>query len=907
MYYTRFYAENYIGFYAKLGIDKLDIDLSLCKNKIISIQGGNGCGKSTLIKIMHLFPDSNDNFRPMLDANKGGTLICDDIQYDFNIIHKVKNNGTRETPKAYIRKYINGNMIEMNPNGNVTSYKEYIYSEFGLDPSFLLLLFLSISNKGIVDRTPSERKKYIDPLIAEVETYNNFLKTLSKRRSNIKSIMGNITSKLNMIGDVHELELALESLNNRINNSLREKDSLIENLAEAKSKITILDPNGTIQESYEKMYNDLVELNKNIDLNKKEINKLSSKCDNVTKDNFEDLLNTNKSNLISLNYNIQSNEKEIRRILDDREKESKEVSELSAKLEGFNISSEIINIENDILECNNKLNEYQNILSMMGFDNKGDLENISKEEFIVGLNALKEIKDIIDIARDNLSENIISNSVDTVINNRVLLSKEDIDNKIEDIKNEINKNNIELSKYRALEKEVYKLKDRAEGCIIDTCPFIKDAVLAFKQEPEKNIIKIECTLEELSSELNRLELSRVDIIDIISGVNYLNSICKYLESNISIIRKLPVDINIFNSKESIINAIIDGYNFDEIDIIYKYIEYANIIEERKIVLKNKEKFESDFNIFLEKNKIVDEIMTQINTLNDKINKATIDIEELKSDIKETEKCIGVITKNIIIIESLEELFNKENKLLEIKSNIINQYNTIKNNIIEIKRCLDIIDNFNNKIATIEKQLNPLLSDRDKLNHSLQLSREYKIELDIFNKKYNKINTLRKYCNPSESGLQLLFIELYFHKTLSLTNELLQYVFNGEYKMDKPSIKGDEFKIPVIGNLLPVDDVSSMSESQRAIIGMALSFSLVFQSSTLYNIPALDEVDEPLDTENRLAFSTLLDKIINILNIEQLLYVSHNSEVSLENADIILLSDRPEMVNKFSQYNIIYKI
>jgi len=214
---------------------------------------------------------------------------------------------------------------------------------------------------------------------------------------------------------------------------------------------------------------------------------------------------------------------------------------------------------------------------------------------------------------------------------------------------------------------------------------------------------------------------------------------------------------------------------------------------------------------------------------------------------------------------------------------------------------------NSTVSLLESQIKPLLQDRDKLNHQLSMTREYKTELDIFNKKINIIETLRKYCNPSEEGIQLLFIELYFFKTIKLSNELLQLVFNGRYQLQKPIINGDEFRIPVTGNMIPCDDISSLSESQRSLIGVILSFVLLFQSSTNYNIVRLDEVDESLDTENRLSFGILLDDLIRRLRFEQLFYVTHNSEVVLENADIILLTDLPEFKEQFKNHNIIFQL
>ena len=70
--------------------------------------------------------------------------------------------------------------------------------------------------------------------------------------------------------------------------------------------------------------------------------------------------------------------------------------------------------------------------------------------------------------------------------------------------------------------------------------------------------------------------------------------------------------------------------------------------------------------------------------------------------------------------------------------------------------------------------------------------------------------------------------------------------------------------------------------------MILSFSLLYHSSTKYNIIKLDEIDGPLDQNNRLFFSDVLNNIMDIMGTEQCIMISHNAELQVDNADVILL-------------------
>ena len=134
-----------------------------------------------------------------------------------------------------------------------------------------------------------------------------------------------------------------------------------------------------------------------------------------------------------------------------------------------------------------------------------------------------------------------------------------------------------------------------------------------------------------------------------------------------------------------------------------------------------------------------------------------------------------------------------------------------------------------------------------------------------------------------------------NKIIDLSNQMLMCLFEGEYVLQPFIITADEFRIPCKGNGYMNDDISSMSTAQICMISMILSFALLFQSSTKYNILHLDEIDGGLDTRNRLQFTYLLNQLIDLLECEQCIMVSHNNEVNTEEADIILLKSTGENI------------
>ena len=126
--------------------------------------------------------------------------------------------------------------------------------------------------------------------------------------------------------------------------------------------------------------------------------------------------------------------------------------------------------------------------------------------------------------------------------------------------------------------------------------------------------------------------------------------------------------------------------------------------------------------------------------------------------------------------------------------------------------------------------------------------------------------------------------------ISVANDLLSLLFKGEFMLQPFVIDESQFRIPCIGSGLMHDDISSMSTAQKCMISMILSFSILHQSATRYNVIKLDEIDGGLDTSNRSYFITLLDKIMGMLRCEQAFIVSHNNELDTSLADIIILKN-----------------
>ena len=140
--------NNYIGIYNGMGLYQIKIDFSKAFHRICVIKGTNGSGKTTIQSALSLFPDGSESFIPDKSASKIIRVKKLNTIYEIKFFHDLRPNGGRIPTKAFISKLDeSGNMIEMNPNGNVTSYKDILLQEFNLDSNFFALTKLSMDDR----------------------------------------------------------------------------------------------------------------------------------------------------------------------------------------------------------------------------------------------------------------------------------------------------------------------------------------------------------------------------------------------------------------------------------------------------------------------------------------------------------------------------------------------------------------------------------------------------------------------------------------------------------------------------------------------------------------------------------------------------------------------------------------
>ena len=877
--------EGYIGFYTGLGLTKLEIDFSKCKHNIVLISGMNGCGKSTLMNSLSVFPDDSSSFVEFLDARKSLKLLSGEDIYEINISSLSDGKGGRKTTKAFIQK----NGIELNENGNVTSYKEIIFSEFELDSNYISLCRLSSIDRGLGDKKPAERKKFASSIIENMEVYNNIYKTLNKKSLVLKSTINNLHTKIQNIGSKENLELTLSKMKDQYN-------KLQSDITKLNNQIISIQAKNSIDES------ELEELNKiteEYNINSDELQSISNNISIYTHktkirlENIEDKYNKDKDLLQFYSNKLDFITTEWRSKSERLESVSKNIVELEATITNYESQGKNV-IESQYTESNKKLKELDKEIKSIGF--KSDINLIDPLKRL--LSFYESFISRIDRFYDGLNTEDIGYILD--IQNIINKNKIDHNNLVRDIE----QSKILISQLEENIKLLSILNNRPKSCKIDSCPFISSSLELKKQYKNKSIDKLlstelerydqlQCSIrenEEFGSHLNSL-LSKSMILDEIRAL---------IEENISL--KSYFDIDIF---DNFISQLSNMSQFNNQRDPRLYIDALNLLQMYSVELIQNNEYEIKYEAYRDQVQIMNNNKSLLANMRIEKEELLTSISDYKNDINKYSSLKDAISSNINIEAEYFNEYSRYKSKKEIVDKLqekIDQYNKKSAKAVE---SVGIIAELTNKMNNIKSEAEPLKENISKLEGQMILLNSYYTEYEQYIDEFNMIETIKKYCSPTGGGIQTIFIQLYMRKTLEISNQILAMLFNGQYQLLDFIINEKEFKIPFVGpSGLPADDISSGSMSQVEMMGMVINLALLYQASTKFNIAYLDEIGSGLDNHNQGEFIKVIYYISKYLNMEQVFMICHSLAVDESGVDIIKLKDYEEFENN-SNGNIIY--
>ena len=900
MKYLYIRLEGYIGIYNGSGLETIDLDLSSSRSKTIIVSGSNGSGKSSLLRAINLLPDGNDSFIPGRQASKY-LKITDGVNiYEITFNHPVDKNGNRCVTKVSLLK----NGIEMNSNGNVGSYKDIIFNEFDIDGNFLSLSKISSDSRGLADKTPAERKKIMSSLISSLDTYNEIYKNLNKKSNTFKSYINTLTGKIQSVGDetllldtLAQLKSKELALNNTINAS-REK------VVEFKTLLNVNDKDGSLKAKYDNLVDNLKIAETETEMSYNSLVKFKDSHSEYDFNNIDEEIAKSTELLNKHNSEIQEYSAVMNAILVNISTVKNDIDKIDVKLSKLSENVDL-ELERTLFDYEDKIKSIESGMAKLGIK---DINSISSDEISTAIEIFNKIVLAVDSVYEQTSIEDLSILLTDIESeyNKLLDSESMIKSKIVDDNAILNNMNHDMSIVKVLE-------NRPKSCKDDSCSFVRSALdIANNYGGVKNLSK---SIDSLNKELGKLneelELIQKEHIPyykhLLSIDNIIKNILLMINNNSKLLSKFSISNILFDEDKSLYNLIcITEYRFNEFRDLSGFTDLSNSIIEYKSINEILGKLRAKYEIQKNNIQLLDEYK------NDKAEKESLlDSYKKEYDQKKNDK---------IFLENLCEDISRKVSVLTEYNNRYNLWMTNKDKLDQMnKESASIKESFKssldllNSIGELEELINnstneliPISDQKKNIEAQLVLIRNFKEEYDMYKEKYDFVSKLRNYSSPTAGSIQSLFMSIYMDKTLVMVNQLLGMLFNGEYQISQYVINEDEFRIPFIGNGMMVDDISSGSTSQVCMMGMIINLVLANMCSTKYNIVSLDEIDGGLDNMNKYLFVDVLEKISDILNIDQIFLISHSIEASLTNMDVILTSKSQDYKDLFSDSNILYE-
>ena len=880
----RLRLENYIGIYNGMGLSSIEIDFSKCIHKVLIIKGDNGTGKSTIFKALTPLADSSIDYIPDKTAIK-------EIAYetDFQTILNIKyeslvKDGIRRPTKCYLNRLNpDGSIENLNPSNNITTAKEVIYDILGIDDNFITLSQLSANKKGLGGLKPSERKRYVNSIISSLAAFNSIHKLITTKSTVLKSIIDSYVTKLSQIGNIAIVEdaikkdtLALQELDNK-------KNGLISEIATIRAELSRLDSSGNFLDDY-----------KNLSMRKIILEKEIRDLPDIEEYSEEKLIQYEKD-MAKYEANEEMLSSRAKELLDEESKINNNITELTIKLDSLYNKEHMDDLNSKIESTKKELESYKPYFHLFK-----TYKDISEQDYETVKLVIEKFNSTVESIFQTYSETVRKESIENLksSNNKSTLNYTDIidglQSKLEKLRNE--KRDIEFLKERCRDYNNIPTDCNHKS----DCPFIKDIVEA------KDRLYSTTPASKLSNEINDI-LQNIETAKQMAEVQQLKNQClsdmrsifEYIQSMKRIIRKFP-GTEYLDHKENLYHNIEMGLSL-HFDSINKYQEFKNISAIVSALEEDLHSYEEAKNKLIAANtelrliqEKIDNNLSKLSDIKDSKLSILAEIEKIRTNKLEIQRVLDSIRYSKINKAKFEEVSVELNE-------ITNKIESMEKNTVLIKDLTDKLNRRASELSALQNTDLPAISKAIEENkYRMVLFEQYTRDSQEYAAKYNEVQMIKKY--TSIHGIQTVYMSVFMNSILNTTNTLLRLLFGGRFALQPFIINENEFNIPCADSEGRVrEDISLMSDSQLSMISMLISFVLLRNSSNRYNIIKLDEVDDNLDSMNRIQFSILIEQIMNDLGFDQCLIISHNNELDLSNTDIVILKmESQEMID--SLYN-----
>lgn len=879
-------------------IDRYDSPNSLCV-----ILANNGSGKSSLLMEMTPYPLEHTISRSTKRTEKD-KIAEKELHFvlETGIRYKCKIYYDKNKTSAYITKdnmLTGGEEIELNINGNIGSYEEILEKELGITKNYQQIGFLSPDLINFISMKAADRSRYLSNFLPDVSFFLKSYDIVSKKANEKKREIENLNKELGKLTTIN-YETHLEQLKLNIELTNKSLDKLKEDSVKCKM---FLDSFNNYQEAIIQkdkikqlflMYsNEADKLKNKINLSKEYLEFYKGK--DGDKRLKEDLLKlekdlvSSKEKEYSLSKNIEKlilSIKEKEMLLDDNSNLSQDsLSDILNYIDKYTQELEELNKELINLEASNSL--MIELFDNMDINQIYDFNRISE--------LILELSSRLERINDSNIFNLKYLSNKTLELERLYSgTKNDIDDSEKEIKSLTEK--ISLLHSNEEMKRLYSLR---ESCMSKTCKILQELEKYVNIDNERELlIKNKALLEDkINNDKKKLEKYELDIT--------------IINQNLSIITNIN-NIIMQNSNN------IASYS-EKIKEIFKYEEVEEIVKDLRKIKINFESFK-EFVHLKEKIKSINNSLNELKIKkNIAISKSNIqkEAEELNNNKKELEI---LKSETIVNLEIEIERLKGISKNKETMYNDITDYNLLTKELLDIKSKLIVLANIEYysshlKDISIKLELDKAFKEKELSNLEKErelLKSEYlnKQQLEKLRNQYLEIKNryeILKSIWSVRDGYPSILLESFLLELKNDVNKNLNEIWDNSLSIEDFILTQSEFSIVMNRSGTIIADASQLSQGERAIMSLAISFSIIEMNlkEKMYDVIRLDELDATLDEIRSRRFFEMVKERIERMGVSSCFIISHRSEFESVPADLILL--RGAKVENISNKNIIFKI
>ena len=814
--------KNFVGVNAAMGLRDVEFNFESIDKPIIQIYGQNRCGKTVLIQQLHPFSSINLNGdeRNDLALIIPGELGMKQIIYEvdgevYDITHTYQPTRTGHT----ISSSIMHNGKELNPSGGVTIFNSLIEKILGINKYVIQLIINGTNLTSFANMSTTQRKNLLNKALG-IDIYDKIHKLATNDHRYTNKLIVSLNNTKEYILSTYG---SYETLCSSMKQKQEEHDSLEQSISMTKSnmdklygEITALRDNNPQQE--------IMLITNQLAAYKKVIDELGS----YDPDMYDKLVEEQ----ISLN-NILSTERNQRLMI------KKDIDNLYEKKN---------NIENTLMANKRARDDYNNLLDVKE-DLTNKIKNInirmkltaSSQYYRSTIHLAQAINDTCSEIVSCLNKNHLGMFVDMVVNNidiAAFLIKEG------SVINDSEKEMTVVARFKRLVEGV--VGESTEGkCEYPNCVYRKTT-----KTIETYFSSYQSTTD---SQFTLYDLEQMD----------------HAHKNLMAVKRLlmtevPDELKEMFELETIMTNLKNGNIGIDVSIITNMMEEAAKGELKNQYISQLTEIERSINSM--KSVVInaedsDSAINEINSKIEELRKEDIDISE---SISKHELDLDKNDERRMLLSQVKHLdVNDLNKRQYKYSQMINQlqtdqdeYNRLNNDYNIMNSRMSII---NNELKTISDAYNQYVNTVAEIDKHDTLNSRYRIIAEA---------------TSSTKGKPVIAIRDTVQHALSLTNRLLDIMYDGEIELLEPSIDENAFTLPFRcgSNMSP--DIRYGSQSENTLLSLALELSLV-SSLSKYNVCLIDEIDAALDSDMRDSYVLMIQELTAVLKMDQVFMISHS--------------------------------